>query len=197
MNHPRFNLKRPVIKNDKPHSKYVKDIRKRFLGNKELKSSNEKALRIVLYSHDTMGIGHMRRNLLIAQKIKRKFKKVSILVIAGAKEAAMFAQANEIDCLTLPAFEKRKNGSYKSRFLKICADEVLKLRSRTILAAIKAYRPNLFIIDKVPSGAGGELLPTLKWLANPIRARAYSVCGIFLMKPISLKVNCDRRTRLT
>ena len=106
-----IKLNRTVIKNDKPHSKYVKDVRKRFLGNKELKSSSEKSLRIVLYSHDTMGIGHMRRNLLIAQKIKRQFKKASILVIAGAKEAAMFAQAAEIDCLTLPAFKKRKNGS--------------------------------------------------------------------------------------
>ena len=165
MNHTNFKSAENLI-STKRNARLSKDIRKKFLGSRDAKSSNDKALRIVLYSHDTMGLGHMRRNLLIAKKIKKSFKKVSILVIAGAKEAGMFAQSSEIDCLTLPAFQKRRDGSYKSRFLGISADEVLKLRSKTILAAVKAYQPNLFIVDKVPGGAGGELLRTLKWLAK-------------------------------
>jgi hypothetical protein len=34
-------------------------------------SGRASTARIVLYSHDTMGLGHVRRNLLIAQALQR------------------------------------------------------------------------------------------------------------------------------
>lgn len=108
----------------------------------------------------------MRRNLLIAQKIRQQFPSASVLVIAGAREAAIFSQQAGIDCLTLPSFRKEPNGTYSSRHLKMSADDVLDFRSETILAAMHNYRPDLFIVDKIPSGAGGELLPTLNWLRS-------------------------------
>jgi len=141
-----------------------REIRQSFLGNQSELDASATELRIVLYSHDTMGIGHMRRNLLIADKIIASIPNASVLVIAGAKEASVFAQGSRVDCLTLPSFEKRANGTYGSRNLGIPASDVLELRSQTIFAAIKSYQPHLLIADKVPSGAGGELLRSLEWL---------------------------------
>jgi predicted glycosyltransferase len=147
-----------------PSQRLAKDLRHRFLGQSLSTDPPVADIRVVLYSHDTMGIGHMRRNLLIASKIKSVFPNASILTVAGAKEACGFAQTAGIDCLTLPAYQKRLDGTYESRSLGVPAEEVLNIRSQTILAAIKGYRPDLFIVDKLPAGAGGELLPTLDWL---------------------------------
>lgn len=147
-----------------PSQQLAKEIRHRFLGPEGSDDSPSSDFRVVLYSHDTMGIGHMRRNLLIASEIKRRFPGASILTIAGAKEACTFAQTAGIDCLTLPSYQKRSDGTYGSRSLGIPAEEVLNVRSQTILAAIKGYRPDLVVVDKIPAGAGGELLPALDWL---------------------------------
>lgn len=149
----------------------AKELRQQFLGGAESDDPQSVHRRVVLYSHDTMGIGHMRRNLLIAQLIKRRFENVSILVIAGAKEANMFAQSAGIDCLTLPSFKKHENGTYTTRNLGIPANDILDVRSQTILAAIQSYKPDLLIADKIPSGAGGELLPALQWLSQHTTCR--------------------------
>ena len=140
-------------------------IKSRFFDAQD-RGETQKQLRVILYSHDTMGVGHMRRNLLIAAQITRSIPDASVLVIAGAKEANTFAQQAGIDCLTLPAYQKNSNGEYTTRNLGISVEDVLSVRSETILAAIKSFRPDLFIVDKVPAGAGGELLPSLEWLTR-------------------------------
>jgi predicted glycosyltransferase len=71
--------------------------------------------RIALYSHDTMGIGHLRRNLLIAQVLAGPPGSATILLIAGAREAGAFALPSGVDCLTLPALYKTATGRYESR----------------------------------------------------------------------------------
>src|SRR5687767_8242174 len=42
--------------------------------------------RIVLYSHDSMGLGHTRRNLLLAQTIAAANPLTDILLIVGERE---------------------------------------------------------------------------------------------------------------
>jgi predicted glycosyltransferase len=150
--------------------RYSRDIRQDFLGDGSC-DGQPAELRVVLYSHDTMGVGHMRRNLLIAHKIKTSMPNTSVLVIAGAKEAATFAHAVGIDCLTLPSFQKSSNGAYGTRHLGIPANEVLDFRGRTILTAIQNYKPDLLIADKLPCGAGGELLLALEWLTKVTTCR--------------------------
>ncbi len=161
---------------EKPLHMLASEIRRQFLGDAEVPSSQPAHRRVVLYSHDTMGIGHMRRNILIAQLIQQRFENVSILVIAGAKVANLFAQTAGIDCLTLPSFHKHENGSYTTRNLGIPANDILDMRSQTILAVIQSYKPDLLIADKIPSGAGGELLPALEWLSQHTTCR--SVLGL-------------------
>ncbi|MGK7958735.1 MAG: glycosyltransferase, partial [Crocosphaera sp.] len=45
-----------------------------------------KKLRIAFYSHDTMGLGHKRRNLLIAQSLAHSPLNTDILVISGMSD---------------------------------------------------------------------------------------------------------------
>ncbi|NUQ64863.1 MAG: glycosyltransferase [Pirellulales bacterium] len=133
-------------------------------------------LRIALYSHDTMGIGHMRRNLLVAQALMQSPSVASCLIVAGAREAAALAMPARVDCLTLPAFKKQRGGGYRSRCLHMHFRELALLRSKTIHAAIEAYAPDVFIVDKVPRGVGGELELTLESLRR--RGRTHCVLGL-------------------
>jgi len=133
-------------------------------------------LRIALYSHDTMGIGHMRRHSLIAQLLSRGSSKAAILMVAGAREAGLFALPAGVDCLTLPALRKQSNGQYGSRRLAISLEELAALRSKTIRAALDAFDPDVLIVDNVPRGALRELDSTLAYLRS--RSRTQCVLGL-------------------
>jgi predicted glycosyltransferase len=122
--------------------------------------------RIALYSHDTMGIGHMRRNLLIAQTLAHAPVPMAILLIAGAHELNAFGVPPGVDCLTLPSLRKGLDGHYKARRLDLSLDELIALRSRTIAAALAAFEPDVLIVDKVPRGALGELDASLNYLGG-------------------------------
>lgn len=132
--------------------------------------------RVVLYSHDTMGIGHMRRNLLIAQTLAAPPVSATVLLIAGAREAAAFVLPPNVDCLTVPSLSKSSAGRYQSRSLSLSLRELCALRSRTIASAAQSFAPDVFITDKEPRGVAGELTPTLESLAA--RGRTRFVLGL-------------------
>ncbi|HMQ31545.1 MAG TPA: glycosyltransferase, partial [Chloroflexaceae bacterium] len=132
--------------------------------------------RIVLYSHDTQGLGHMRRNLLLARTLLRLSPRPNILLIGGARELGALAIPEGIDCLTLPALHKERDGAYRPRSLSISLRRIIGLRAGAIEATVASYDPDLLIADKVPLGAFGELEPTLRWLRA--RGRARCVLGL-------------------
>lgn len=120
--------------------------------------------RVLLYSHDTMGLGHMRRNLLVAQTLAFSALRPVVLVVAGAYEANRFAMPAGLDYLTLPALGKDLNGQYRSRHLGLKLDDIVALRGRVIRAAAEDFQPDVFLADNVPRGAMGELDRTLEYL---------------------------------
>jgi predicted glycosyltransferase len=127
--------------------------------------------RVALYSHDTMGLGHVRRNLLLAQALVRSPLEPAVLLIAGAREAGRFAFPPGVDCVTLPALRKNGPGSYAPRHLDIELDEAVALRARIILAALEEFEPDVLIVDNVPRGAVRELDPALASLRANGRTR--------------------------
>jgi predicted glycosyltransferase len=131
-------------------------------------------LRVALYSHDTVGLGHIRRNILIARTISSSLP-TSILLVAGAREAASFSLPPRTDCLTLPAFFKGSDGAYLPRCLNVPLEEFVDFRARTIAAALHSFAPDVLIVDKVPRGALRELQPALELLRA---SGAYCVLGL-------------------
>jgi predicted glycosyltransferase len=132
--------------------------------------------RIVLYSHDTQGLGHMRRNLLLARALLLLTPRPNILLIGGARELGALAIPDGIDCLTLPALHKERDGLYRPRSLTISLRRMIELRAGAIQATVASYDPDLLIADKVALGAFRELEPTLRWL----RARGKARCVLGL-----------------
>jgi predicted glycosyltransferase len=122
--------------------------------------------RLALYSHDTVGIGHMRRNLMIAQALANYGHQTTILLIAGARELATFGLPSGVDCLTLPSLFKEEDGTYRSRHLKVPLAELIAVRSKAIAGALEEFAPDVLIVDKVPRGALYELEPSLEYLRS-------------------------------
>lgn len=135
----------------------------------------KRPVRLAFYSHDTMGMGHIRRNLLIASAIVRECHNVEVLLIAGTREAAFFASQAGLDCVTLPALAKSTDGHYSARHLGWSLEEITRLRSRIIQAAMDEFSPDVFVVDKLPRGIGNELVATLEQLQ---RAGTKCVLGL-------------------
>lgn len=123
-----------------------------------------KSPRILLYSHDTYGLGHLRRTLNIAGQLARDLPNASQLVLTGSMVAGAFSLPPHLDLIKLPALSKRSDGSYKARALPLSLDEIMAWREQMILQAVIAFEPDLVLVDKTPAGVQGELLPTLHYL---------------------------------
>lgn len=124
----------------------------------------ERRPRIALYSHDTMGLGHMRRNLLVAQALTRLEPAPSILMLFGAREAATYPLPPGVESVTLPALAKGSDGAYRARALELSLEGLVELRARALHAVLDSFGPDLLIVDKVARGAVGELQPSLRSL---------------------------------
>jgi predicted glycosyltransferase len=139
-------------------------------------SRPRRSLRVALYSHDTMGLGHIRRNVLIAQSLVESGRPVDVLLLAGVREAGALPIPRGVDCISLPAYEKRPDGVYGSRHLAMPVGDLVSLRSRTLEAAVEGYRPDVLVVDNVPLGAMREMEPALQSMRR--RAGARCVLGL-------------------
>ena len=129
------------------------------------------APRFALYSHDTMGLGHTRRNLLIAKTLIDAIPGATVLLIAGAGVAGRFDLPPGVDCVSLPSWHKGAEGGYVAKSLRVSVDELRRVRMAAIDGTLRAFDPDLFLVDNVPSGALGELLPVLERLRRERRTR--------------------------
>ncbi|HIK07850.1 MAG TPA: glycosyltransferase [Trichormus sp. M33_DOE_039] len=154
--------------------------------------SNHRKCRIALYSHDTMGLGHKRRNLLIAQTLGCSPLKTDVLMISGIPDASNVPTPPGVDCLTLPALRKNIDGQYQARRLDLSLQEIITLRSQVILTTIKTFKPDIFIVDNVPRGAVRELDPTLEYLRSQGKTRCILGLRDILDEPASVRRDWKR-----
>jgi predicted glycosyltransferase len=117
--------------------------------------------RFLLYSHDALGLGHVRRNLVIAAALVARSPRASVLLATSADHAEELGLPPQVDLLRLPSVRKLENGRYSSRRLPIASKDLLSLREAILTAAIEAFRPSVLLVDKHPLGIGGELRTAL------------------------------------
>ncbi|MBI3466252.1 MAG: glycosyltransferase [Planctomycetes bacterium] len=132
--------------------------------------------RIALYSPGMVGLGHMRRHLLIAQTLLCSRLRPIILMIAESREAGAFMTPPGMDFLTMPALAKDSDGRCRPRHLDIPLEDLVGLRENAIAAALEAFEPDVLIVDHLPRGALRELNPALEYLRS--RGRTRCVLGL-------------------
>ncbi len=154
-------------------------------------------LHVALYSHDTVGLGHTRRNLLVAQALTKAFPHINVLMLTGASTSSRFAVPPQVDFLSLPALHKGDNGVYEARAFDMELAELVKLRSRALWATLKVFKPDVLIVDNVPKGASGELERTLRKLRKKGRTRCVLGLRDVLDEPTAVRREWHRAANET
>jgi predicted glycosyltransferase len=116
--------------------------------------------RVFAYSHDTYGLGHLRRSTSIAERFVRDADGRSVLVATGSPRAQGFSPVKGVDYLKLPSVLKRADGTYAPRTLRGTVEEIAALRGEILRAAVLAFRPDALLVDHAPVGFARELEPT-------------------------------------
>ncbi len=126
--------------------------------------SGRKDGRILIYSHDTFGLGHLRRCRTIAHSLVDRFKHLSVLILSGSPIIGSFDFRSRVDFVRVPGVIKLRNGEYTALNLHIDVEQMLKMRASIIRHTAEMFDPDIFIVDKEPLGLRGEVLETLEML---------------------------------
>jgi predicted glycosyltransferase len=130
---------------------------------------------ILMYSHDTYGLGHIRRTLAIASHLKGRA--ANIIIITGSPMVGRFDFPERIDFVRIPGMIKKTNELYLPHSIRIDAKKALRMRRSIITSTAKSFMPDLFIVDKAPLGLKREIMPTLKWMRSQ-NPRIKTVLGL-------------------
>ena len=139
--------------------------------------------RVLFYSHDGTGLGHLRITLGVATAYATLRPRDSLLLVTGSLQTGAFALPDNLDYVKLPAMPKRDlyaslpptegyTGSHNS---------TIRFRTALALATIQAFDPHLVVIDHAPAGLFRELAPSIDWL----RGRQPSPSLALLMRDVT------------
>src|SRR5713226_6783583 len=106
--------------------------------------------RILIYSHDTFGLGHLRRCRAIAHSLVDAGSSLSLLILSGSPIIGSFDFRSRVDFLRIPGVIKLRNGEYVSLNLHIDIEETLAMRSSIIRHTADIFDPDIFLVDKEP-----------------------------------------------
>lgn len=120
--------------------------------------------KILIYSHDSFGLGHLRRCRAIAHAMVDRNPNLSALILSGSPIIGSFDFRPRVDFVRIPGVIKLQNGDYTSLTLDIDIEELLAIRSAIIKQTAESFDPDLFIVDKEPLGLRGEVRDTLEML---------------------------------
>ena len=118
-------------------------------------------VRVLIYSHDTFGLGHLRRCRTIAHALVEKYKGLSVLILSGSPIIGSFDFRARVDFVRIPGVIKLYNGEYTSLGLHLDLSQTMAIRASIIRHTAEIFAPDLFIVDKEPLGLRGELQETL------------------------------------
>ena len=122
--------------------------------------------RLLIYSQDGIGLGHLRRTTLLATEFLRARPGASTLTISDSPLGQFFTTEGGHDYLKLPSIRKAAPGDWHPVSLRASFDNVLGLRRELIRAAVVDFQPDVMLVDHMPHGAMGELVPALHALAG-------------------------------
>jgi len=121
------------------------------------------AKRLLIYSHDSFGLGHLRRCRSIALSLVARHPKLSVMIISGLPLIARFGFHSQIHVTLVPGIIKTDAGEYRALSTEHDIHDAIEQRSRIILETAQSFRPDLLLVDKEPLGVRGEVEAALDW----------------------------------
>jgi predicted glycosyltransferase len=123
---------------------------------------------VVLYSHDTYGLGHLRRNTAIAHALLQRSPGLSITMITGSPVADQFPLPHGVSLVRLPSVVKVGPEEYRPAEPRSWSG-VRAERAGIISSTLLRLRPDVFLVDHAPLGMKGELVLPLQLAREELR----------------------------
>lgn len=120
--------------------------------------------RLLIYSHDTFGLGHLRRCRTIAHALVDRRPDLSVLILSGSPIIGSFSFRSRVDFVRIPGVIKLEDGDYRPLSLDIGLDATLSMRAKIIRHTAESFDPDILLVDKEPLGLRGEVKDTLTML---------------------------------
>jgi len=115
--------------------------------------------RVLLYSHDTYGLGHLRRNLVIARQLLGTARPPQVVLASGSPVIDQVPRPPGLVCVQLPPVVKTGEDEYRSLEPSLTISLVRRARSAVLSDVVARWKPNVLLVDHAPQGMKGELLP--------------------------------------
>ena len=148
--------------------------------------------RILIYSHDSFGLGHLRRCRSIAHSLVAKYKGLSVLILSGSPIIGSFDFKARVDFVRIPGVIKLRDGEYTSLGLHIDLEQTLLMRESIIYHTAAIFKPDIFLVDKEPTGLQGEVTTTLEMLKQQGTTNVLGLRDI-MDDPTLLKTEWERK----
>ena len=143
-------------------------------------------MRLMVYSHDTFGLGNIRRMLAICAHLRTSIPDLSVLIISGSPMLQSFRVQEGIDYIKLPCLKRSEAGELGVRFLDLEVEQIVRLRRELILSTVVTFQPDVVLVDKKPDGLAGEMEPSLRYIkCNLPKTRILLVLRDILDAPAS------------
>jgi predicted glycosyltransferase len=148
--------------------------------------------RVLIYSHDSFGLGHLRRCRAIAHSLVEADPALSVLILSGSPIIGSFDFRSRVDFVRVPGVIKLHNGEYVSLNLHIDIEETLAMRSSIIRHTADIFDPDMLIVDKEPLGLRGEVRDTLRLMQQ---RRTTVILGLrdVMDEPEALETEWERK----
>ena len=125
--------------------------------------------KVLIYCQDSLGLGHLRRNINIAHELYRQDPSTEILFLADSPLAPFFKLPPGSDFIKLPTVVKVDAGVWQAHKLpRLNIEQTWQLRSQLIKRVASQYKPDILLVDHMPQGASRELLPCLQMLRSEL-----------------------------
>ena len=125
-----------------------------------------RAPRILMYSHDTFGLGHLRRCRTIAESLVQHRPETSVLIVAGSPMVGSFRFPPQVDFVRVPGVVKLGADHYAPSNPGLSIEDLIALRGALIARTAEIFAPDVFLVDKEPLGLRGEVAAALRALRN-------------------------------
>jgi predicted glycosyltransferase len=121
----------------------------------------DRATRYVFSSHDGYGLGHVRRNSLIAAAVLAQDPTAHVVLVTGVGERLRWlGDDDRVEVVRVPPLLKGTTGEYVSGDLSF--DRAIAERARIFDDLVRADQPDVVVVDRHPYGISGELRPGLE-----------------------------------
>lgn len=111
--------------------------------------------RYLFWSHDGFGLGHVRRNSLIAAAIQEREPDAEIVLVTGLAVRPTWLGGGDVRVVQVPPMLKDQDGAYRHADLPF--EIAIGKRARVFHRTVEELRPDVIVVDRHPYGIAGEL----------------------------------------